>query len=432
MIFHNRELRTLALSLRHGIEGLDAVEAALAHHGTLALTPLETGLYAAAPAAAAESGYQYVWVRDNCHIGNALLVERRTEEASRIGTALLTYFATQEPRMTAIITGRASASDAMNRPHVRFDGVALHDVRQAWSHAQNDALGYFLWLCARLTSAGALDPTAAQRQTVERTIEYLAAIEFWDDEDSGHWEETRKVSASSVGVVVAALEAWKAAADALGTPQLSARASALAEALAVRGREALARLLPFECRSEDPGKRRRYDAALLFLVYPCQVLDDAASLQVIEDVRRHLLGRIGIRRYPGDSFWAPDYDLALSSADRTRDYSQDLAGRNQLLTRPGDEAQWCIFDPVLSAAFGRRWLLTRERRDLRRQVWHLNRSLAQITAEWQCPELYYLRGGESLCNPQTPLQWTQCNLRLALIEMRRSLTATGERSARPA
>ena len=429
MIFHNHELRTLALSFRSGIEDLDAVEAALEQHGTLTLTPLETGLYAAAPAASAESGYRYVWVRDNCHIANALLAERRAEEASRIGTALLAYFATQEPRMAAITTGRASAREVMHRPHVRFDGVALHDVSQAWAHAQNDALGYFLWLCARLTRTGGLRPTPAQRQTLERTIDYLAAIEFWDDEDSGHWEEARKTSASSIGVVVAAMEAWTAAGDALGTPHLSLRASALAETLAVRGRDALTRMLPFECRSEDPGKRRRYDAALLFLVYPCEVLDGAASLQVIEDVRRHLLGRIGIRRYPGDSYWAPDYDTALPSADWTRDYSEDIGGRNELLTRPGDEAQWCIFDPVLSAAFGRRWLLTGERRDFHRQVWHLNRSLAQVTGEWQCPELYYLKGGRFVCNPQTPLQWTQANLRLALTEMRRSLTAAGQRSA---
>lgn len=36
----------------------------------------------------------------------------------------------------------------------------------------------------------------------------------------------------------------------------------------------------------------------------------------------------GVRRYLGDSYWAPDYEARLSAADRTRDFSDDLAARD--------------------------------------------------------------------------------------------------------
>lgn len=55
---------------------------------------------------------------------------------------------------------------------------------------------------------------------------------------------------------------------------------------------------------------------------------------------------------------------------------------------------WCLFDPMLSAYFGRRYLESRSVADRERQVFHFNRSLAQITAGWRCAELCYLPQGE--------------------------------------
>ena len=47
------------------------------------------------------------------------------------------------------------------RPHVRFDGRTLSEIGdQRWAHAQNDALGYFLWLSSTLAASGALTPDA--------------------------------------------------------------------------------------------------------------------------------------------------------------------------------------------------------------------------------------------------------------------------------
>jgi hypothetical protein len=47
------------------------------------------------------------------------------------------------------------------------------------------------------------------------------------------------------------------------------------------------------------------------------------------------------------------------------------------------------------------------RRIWTRQISHFNRSLAQITHEWRCAELYYLRDQQYVANPHVPRQWTR-------------------------
>jgi len=42
---------------------------------------------------------------------------------------------------------------------------------------------------------------------------------------------------------------------------------------------------------------------------------------VLHGISKYLAGAHGIRRYLGDSYWAPDYEARLSEMDRTRDFS---------------------------------------------------------------------------------------------------------------
>src|SRR6185295_7662584 len=103
----------------------------------------------------------------------------------------------------------ADPSEPMNRPHVRFDGHRLAEIDQRWAHAQNDALGYFLWMTARLVADGSLKAKDSTFRALAATTLFLEKIEFWRDEDSGHWEETRKRSASSIGAATAGLSALR-------------------------------------------------------------------------------------------------------------------------------------------------------------------------------------------------------------------------------
>jgi phosphorylase kinase alpha/beta subunit len=181
-----------------------------------------------------------------------------------------------------------------------------------------------------------------------------------------------------------------------------------------RGRQALTAILPSECVQPSPRQNRRYDASLLFLVHPLGVVQGGQAAQILADIDRFLTGGHGIRRYLGDSYWAPDYDRRLAAADWTRDYSEDVEVRDGLLDDIGQEAQWCTFDPLLSDYHGRRYRETGSAGDKERQAYHLARALGQIDAQWRCPELYFLRDGQWVANPHTPLLWTQANLSVAL------------------
>ena len=195
--------------------------------------------------------------------------------------------------------------------------------------------------------------------------------------------------------------------------------------LIAAGEQALAAILPAECVQSDPQKARRYDAALLFLIYPLEVVNDVMGQRIVDDVLTNLQGKYGIRRYLGDSYWTADYKDKLPPEKRTADVSE-LQEERDALARSGEEAQWCIFDPVVSVIAGRRFLCTGDTADLERQVHYLNRSLGQITGpdcpqgELRCPEAYYLEGGRYVPNDHVPLLWTQANQWLALSAMEKS------------
>ena len=81
---------------------------------------------------------------------------------------------------------------------------------------------------------------------------------------------------------------------------------------------------------------------------------------------------------------------------------------------PGSEAQWCLFDPLLSVIYGAHYQQSGRGEFLELQLAHLNRSIAQLDEQGRCPELYFLKQGRYVPNEHTPLLWTQANLSMAL------------------
>lgn len=401
--------------------------------GTFEFKPLANGLFPAVggePSGSA-SGYQHVWVRDNVHIAHAHFCWGDAAAATRNAATLMEYFQGQQHRLEQVIARPALAAQPMQRPQVRFDGATLKALEQPWPHAQNDALGYFLWFWCKLARQGLLELDGGELTLLAQLTRYLEAIGYWQDADSGHWEEAPKINASSIGAVVAGLQQLAALAREQG---LWTRREWTAgdfgeaglEALIHRGRQALQQILPYECRQEGAQQLRRYDSALLFLVYPLEVVEDAQAEAILKDVVAHLEGSWGIRRYPGDSYWCADYKTLYPPEVRSGDFSQTQAGRDAHL-RPGQEAQWCLFDPLLSVIHGRRYRqLGGERRALQAQIRHFHRALGQLTRAtsrvpaWRCPEAYYLEQGRHVPNDQVPLQWTQAYLRLAFDQLLRN------------
>ena len=105
------------------------------------------------------------------------------------------FFAGQRGRFDRIIRGETDRHDLVNRPHVRFSGATLEELKERWFHAENDALGYFLWLYSRLAREGIVDVAGAGRELDVLSIfpKCFEKIEYWQDRDHGHWEETAKV-----------------------------------------------------------------------------------------------------------------------------------------------------------------------------------------------------------------------------------------------
>ena len=415
--------------------------------GTLTIQPMASGLFSAAQTTEFSAGTNYhaSWVRDNVHVAFAHFTNGQTAVATKAAIALTKFFHTQQQRFREIIATPSLKAEPQRRPHIRFDGGTLTELPQTWSHAQNDALGAYLWFYCTLALTGNVPASEWDIDTLALFPRYFRAIEFWADQDSGHWEEVPKVEASSIGIVVAGLrklrELVRKAPDLTGegwpyifsTPIRGLIRDAIPEAdlidLIHRGEDALAAILPAECVQPDPKKNRPYDAALLFLIYPFGVVTGPMTDTIIAQTEAHLRGPVGIKRYLGDSFYCTDYEsnMARQNDDPTRDFSQNIAGRDALL-QGGSEAEWCVFDPILSVIFGKRYQESHKPEDLRKQTEYLNRSLAQLTRDdpprckaMQCPELYYVEQGKLQTSKSTPLLWTQANLWTALEVMRQSV-----------
>jgi len=423
------------LDVSSSTEQVTEVVQFLHQQGTFRFPVLANGLFPAAAATGDDfeaSGYHNIWVRDNVQIAYAHFRIGHVDVAVRCVNALANYFLNHRFRFEKVITREADHADAMCRPHIRFDGNSLTELTEKWAHAQNDAIGYFLWVYGLLVANANISSEETEWDLIATIVHYLQAICYWQDEDSGHWEETRKISASSIGAVKEGLNEWinvleKSQPDSVEKLLASNHPVTLdlLKKLRNHGETALAEILPSECTQPDPKKFRRFDAALVFLCYPLNAVDRKTKDLILDDVAENLTGDFGVRRYQGDSYWCANYKDLLSADRRSSDFSDDLSGRDQLL-QPGTEAQWCIFDPAISCAYGERYANDffkgrgLSKLALQKQIHHLQRSLSQLTnhqhpgGAFRCPESYFLNRAQWIPNDLTPLLWTQANLIQAL------------------
>ena len=248
---------------RYSVEQINQITLFLHQKGTLDFSPLPNGLFPAAAFGKDKSytGYSYTWVRDNVHVAHAHYVAGVVLTATKTVQTLMEYFIKYRHRFVDIIAGRTDPANPMNRPHIRFEGKTLAEVGEKWAHAQNDALGYFLWIFCKLVNEGKLDPSQDELNMLALFPLYFQAIQFWQDEDSGHWEEIRKISASSIGVVIAGLQEFEKIVARRGPihDQAGIVDSSLLESLITHGRQALSSILPAECVQPGSARRRLYD-----------------------------------------------------------------------------------------------------------------------------------------------------------------------------
>lgn len=428
---------------RYSPEDLDVLEDVLREAGLFDFPLLANGLHGAVSGGGevgSVTGYCHTWVRDAVHVAEVRWRLGEVEGVGQTATSLLKWFVLQAPRFEVHIAGTADQSDPMSRPHVRFKGESLEESDEWWPHAQNDALGYGLWFLCRSALSGLHFPDIEGVDALGRFPRYFQSIAYWDDIDSGHWEETPKRNASSIGAVIAGLRAmrgllrsdvFEAGRDRLASVGVD---EGLLVDLMARGQKALQQILPFESVNPDmPHLDRHADGALLFLIHPLWIVDPRMTGRIVDLVRKRLLGPHGIRRYEGDSYWCADYLRLFDEKTRTSGFQGDLSQRDAAL-KPGTEAQWSLFDPLLSVIFGRRYQATRGEADLVGQTHHFHRALSFLTGEdhvlgpGRMPEAWYLPDSSQpdhwQPNDNVPLLWAQAQLVDAFLSMRASVGET--------
>jgi len=381
------------------------------------------------------------WLRDNCLIAYGLYstdpdgpgADDAVACIGCIANFLLTY---ETHRMELVIGGlkdvKGGPETWMDRPHIRFIGETGKEDTKWYNHKQNDALGYFLWCRCKLALGGKMPLTGDHLKLIGQLFDYLRTIECWDDLDAGHWEEHSAQHASSIGPVLAAVRAFKELVDLEGF--LAPCKPDTLDLLETKLAEALAEILPGEViRPEENAKDA--DSATVFLCYPLGVVEDDMGLQICERLEK-CIGHIGVCRYRKDSYWCKDYKDRVGD-DPTKHFTDEELKERDAMLRPGEEAQWCLFDPMLSAYYGKLYQRTGDAAHLEKQQLFLARALAAITGDecefgpWMCCEAYYLAKDTWQPNDNTPLVWTQANLKMALHEMEVSLKG-GPLKKRPA
>mmetsp|Transcript_90778 Transcript_90778/g.261555 ORF Transcript_90778/g.261555 Transcript_90778/m.261555 type:complete len:473 (+) Transcript_90778:75-1493(+) len=381
------------------------------------------------------------WLRDNSIIAYGLYITdpdgQGCEDAKACLNAIAKFMLTHESqRMELVINGHKDVTSTdpktwMDRPHIRFIGETGLEDTKWYNHKQNDALGYFMWARIQLALAGKYPLSGDHFKLMGQLFDFLRTIECWNDLDAGHWEEHSAQHASSLGPCLAATKAFKELMEQEDLKLAPCKPDTL-EILEKNLEAQLNAILPNE--TITPAEHARdADSALIFLCYPLQVVDDRMGLQIVDRLKK-LMGDIAMCRYRKDSYWCKDYKEKVGD-DPTKHFTDEELKERDAMLQPGEEAQWCLFDPMVSAFYGKLYQKTGNYSYLKLQQLFLSRALAAITGDdcefgpWMCCEAYYLTKGEWKPNDNTPLVWTQVDLKMALHEMEKSLSPVKKRPA---
>lgn len=302
---------------------------------------LPNGAYVASPS----TDYSYVWIRDVCYIVLPYLHSscNRYEKAYQ---ALLDIFRRYEWKID--IHTRQKPALQFEYIHARYSKDLL-ELPKPWGHAQNDAIGIFLWGISQGIHLGKpILRDSVDLRILQKLVDYLGCLRYWQADDNGMWEEGMELHASSVGACVAGLKAIRMLVD-------------VPDGLIWKGEQMLANLLPRESFSKET------DLALLSLIYPYQVVTRDMAYRILEGVTSQLERTYGCIRYKGDQYY-----------------------------NKKSEAEWCFGFPWLGLCY---WTLA----DYAKAHEYWNKTKSIIPPNREIPELYI--GGTNTPNANQPLAW---------------------------
>lgn len=238
---------------------------------------LDNGLFLAAPS----GDYQYLWLRDNVYVALGFEALGDQNTARRIYWGLLNILHRHSWKIDWVLWQQPRCG--FEYLHPRYDRSGC-EIPQPWGYKQHDAIGILLYQIARREKEGAgILRSHADLHLLQKLVWYLHRIEYWQDPDSGMWEENEELHASSLAACVRGLEELHGLVH-------------LPDGLIDRGREALSGMLPRESVTKES------DLALLSLVYPLEI----GGPELVESVEAKLQRDHGVIRYEQDHYHRHD------------------------------------------------------------------------------------------------------------------------------
>ncbi|HEV3245490.1 MAG TPA: glycoside hydrolase family 15 protein [Candidatus Paceibacterota bacterium] len=325
----------------------------------------DSGLFAASKKGA-ETGYDKAWLRDNFYECIAFEVLGDLGTVRKTYRAILDIFKKHEYKIDHAIAKKPDYTHQYIHP--RYHPETFDEYWEEWGNKQNDSIGCVLFEIGELEKEqkGSIVKDDDDRSILQKLVWYLSTLQYWHDPDSGMWEENEEVHASSVGACLAGL---------ISIGRLEG--IEVPDELIERGKMALAAILP----RESMGKF--VDLALLSLIWPYHLTDEAQSKAILDHVEYHLLRDRGVIRYKGDRY-----------------YNKNEDGWSE-------EAEW---------TFGLSWLsiIYKKLGDTEKARNYLEQA-KKTSTKLGLPELYF--SNSSLYNDNTPLGWSESLFVVALHEV---------------
>jgi len=330
-----------------------------------------SGLFLAAADVGVSTGYDKSWLRDNFYEVMAFEEMGDWEVSKKTWHALMDIFIKHEEKINWAIEKKPQFS--YQYIHARYNPETFEEFWEEWGNKQNDAVGCILFAIGKHEVEGnSVVRSEDDKRIIQRLVDYLDAIEYWDDADNGVWEEYEEVHASSIGACVAGLEKVKEA----GLAEVK-------EESIKKGRDSLDAHLPRESVTKFT------DLALLSLIYPYKVVSKSQEDTILANLEYHLARNKGVIRYKNDRYYNANED----------GYSE--------------EAEWTMGFPWLS-------IIYRERGEKGKADFWLERARKAQDREGKMPELYFSQ--TNIPNENNPLGWSESLLVVALKKKFNSLT----------
>ncbi len=325
----------------------------------------DSGLFSASKKGI-DTGYDKAWLRDNFYECLAFEILGDYETVRKTYRAILDIFKKHEYKIDHAIAKKPEYTHQYIHP--RYHPETFDEYWEEWGNKQNDSIGCILFEIGKIEkqTPGIIVENDDDRRVLQKLVWYLSTLEYWNDPDSGMWEENEELHASSVGACLAGLISIK-----------DVRGINVPDELIENGSARLHEILPRE------SKRKFVDLALLSLIWPYNVVTEEEASAILGHVEYHLLRTRGVIRYKGDHYYNKNEDGISEEAEWTFGLS--------LLA--------IIYEKLGDAEKARQYIEQAKETNTKRGL----------------PELYFSNSPEY--NENTPLGWSESLFIIALHEM---------------